>query len=366
LRKIEGLPTDDIIKFIGNTRIDVANAFPVKTYRKLVEQIAKLSYVNKDHLLFFRGQSEDYRNKGNSSTFYPTIYRGDYLQRREVIHKFDLLNEASRQLKESFANKGISGNQELARKRYIQWSILQHYSVCDTPLLDLTHSLRVACSFAQLFATDSKAYVFVFGLPYITNRISINSEHDLVNIRLLSISPPDALRPYFQEGFLAGTEDITIDYSSKDELDFNNRLIAKFEIPNERDFWGSGFSKIPHSVLFPKGDKVQKICEEIKLELKHELLPGELGDFMKEWTDLESVIMESAQMKGQKIYSIRNAINILTKSNKISQDFVISINKLHNFRNLVVHEPKKVTSSEIEENIREIRYLKVIFRNQTG
>ena len=62
-----------------------------------------------------------------------------------------------------------------------------------------------------------------FGLPYITNRISVNSEQDLVNVRLLSICPPDALRPYFQEGYLAGTDEVTTDYDSKDELDFTKR-----------------------------------------------------------------------------------------------------------------------------------------------
>lgn len=81
-------------------------------------------------------------------------------------------------------------------------------------------------------------------MPYYINRISYNSEQDLVNIRLLSISPPKALRPYFQEGFLVGTEDITYNYGNdKDELDLNNRLIAKFKIPNNTEFWGSEFKK---------------------------------------------------------------------------------------------------------------------------
>jgi len=47
-------------------------------------------------------------------------------------------------------------------------TILHHYSVCDTPSLDLTHSLRVACSFAQLSSRDARAYVFVLGLPYLS------------------------------------------------------------------------------------------------------------------------------------------------------------------------------------------------------
>lgn len=63
-------------------------------------------------------------------------------------------------------------------------------------------------------------YVYVFGFPYITNRISRNSEHDLINVRLLSICPPTALRPYFQEGYLAGTDEVTTNFDSKSELDF--------------------------------------------------------------------------------------------------------------------------------------------------
>ena len=71
---------------------------------------------------------------------------------------------------------------EVRRRRCIQWSILQHYEVCPTPLLDLTHSLRVACSFAFLNSEDADPLVFVFGLPYITNRVSINSEQDLISL----------------------------------------------------------------------------------------------------------------------------------------------------------------------------------------
>ena len=67
-------------------------------------------------------------------------------------------------------------------------------------------------------------YVYIFGLPYLFGRISINSEHDIVNVRLLSIAPPGALRPYFQEGYLAGTTDITTEYRTKTRLDFKNRL----------------------------------------------------------------------------------------------------------------------------------------------
>ncbi|WP_165041246.1 hypothetical protein [Dysgonomonas sp. ZJ709] len=133
-----------------------------------------------------------------------------------------------------------------------------------TPLLDFTHSLRVACSFAMIDNNTDKAYISAFGLPYLTNRISVNSEHDTINVRLLSICPPTALRPYFQEGYLIGTDGISNSYDTKGELDFNNRLVAKFEIPNNPSFWGDGFHQIPRNSLYPQNDPIEDICKQIK------------------------------------------------------------------------------------------------------
>ena len=149
MRTIEGSLPNDLKIHIGEDTIDKASPFNVKTYRELMRYIARLAYLNKDHLLFFRGQNSDYLNKAGASTFYPSIYRGDYLPYKEVLHRFDILNQASEKLVDEFKLDKIDGYPEIRRKKYIQWSILQHYEVCHTPLLDLTHSVRVACSFAQ-------------------------------------------------------------------------------------------------------------------------------------------------------------------------------------------------------------------------
>lgn len=68
---------------IETKEIAETEGYYITTYRDLVEQVANLSYINKEYLLFFRGQKEDYK-KANSrkSTFYPTIYR-DYLSEKE-------------------------------------------------------------------------------------------------------------------------------------------------------------------------------------------------------------------------------------------------------------------------------------------
>ena len=264
MREINGKLPQELLNDPDPGAIYKAPAHAVKTYRELMELAAKLAYSNKDHLLFFRGQDNDYKNKAGSSTFYPSIYRGR-LREEELTNRFEVLDQASKKLVEAFKSEVIDGSTEIRRKKYMQWSILQHYEVCDTPLLDFTHSVRVACSFAQLKNKNSLGYVYVFGFPYLTNRISRNSEHDLVTIRLLSICPSDALRPYYQDGYLAGTEDITEDYGDdKVQLDFKRRLIAKFEIPIGGDFWGEDLAVIPESVLYPENDQIEELCKGLR------------------------------------------------------------------------------------------------------
>jgi FRG domain len=274
---------------------------------------------------------------------------------REVRHRFDMLEQAARLLSEKFKSAGIEGHRELRQKRYIQWSILQHYEVVATPLLDLTQSLRVACSFAQLRSTDLECYVYVLGLPYITNRISLNSEHDIVIVRLLSICPPAALRPYFQEGYLAGTTDITSEFESKTELDFRNRLIAKFGIPRAQTFWGTGFDQIPETALYPRSDRI--LCSNLKAELRTELRPGELGEFIKAWANLEEQLLFMARRLTNRNVSVREAILALANKGILSSDAAQQLEALRNLRNAVVHRPGTVRTANLEESLGRIRNL---------
>lgn len=314
-----------------------------------MEHVARLAFANPDELLFFRGQAKDYQSKAGGTTLYPTIYRGDALPLQELNHRFEVLDGASKALVERFRKAKIDGHRELSHKRYIQWSVLQHYEVVDTPLLDITQSLRVACSFAQLRSSDPSCFVYVFGLPYLTNRISINSEHDLVNIRLLSICPPKALRPYFQEGFLAGTTDITSDFDSKTELDFRNRLIAKFAIPRARSFWGSGFDQIPETALFPRGDEILALCDEIKENMRDELKPGDLGSFVSAWSSLERQLLDQARRATERNVSTREAIIYLAKSGALDSDQAVLLDSLRRFRNQVIHKTEDVNRGALRE-----------------
>lgn len=334
-----------------------SQAYPITNYRQLVEQVAYLSYLNEDHLLFFRGQTQDYINKAGESTFYPSIYREENIRRQEIKHRFEILEYASHRLVELFREHKMEGHNDVKRKPYIQWSILQHCGVCHTPLLDLTHSLRVACSFAQQDSKKDIAFVYVFGLPYITNRITINSEHDIVNIRLISICPPLALRPHFQEAYLAGTTDITHDYSSKSELDFRFRLIAKFSIPNNPSFWGSGLSKIPESILYPKNDRVEKLCHGVEARLRANLLPGDMGIFLTEWTELEQSLIKRAKAQVSRPLSTRESIRLLFENRSLDESHAYRLDELRKFRNILVHEPKLIEPGSLHDHLQRLREL---------
>lgn len=347
MRNIKGVLTNELKNHTSNRTVGKDAGYKVHTFRGLVENVAKLAYTNKDYLLFFRGQSSDYKNSNGNSTFYPTIYRSDYLTQSELEYRFDRLNSASRLLIDLFKKNKIEGYTEIQRKKLIQWSIIQHYEVTETPLIDVTQSLRVACSFANLDNKNENAFIYVFGLPYYTNRISINSEDDLINIRLLSISPPQALRPYFQEGYLVGTDEITSNYNNKSELDLNNRLIAKFEIPNDPKFWGDYFHQIPRDALYPEKDLIKEICDEVKQNIIEDISSVNLGNYIKVWTDLEQKLINKAKRYISNTHFLRNSLYVLNKYEPQNSKLYEQVTIFRNFRNRVVHKPGTVSNKEI-------------------
>lgn len=357
-------PTLPAVLAKNHRTTDVAKGRPyrVDTYRELVRVVANLAYLNPDHLLFYRGQGVDYANKAGASTFYPSIYRTDPLPKNEIVSRFRRLKFQGQRLAQAFKTQGVSGAAEIAARELLQWSIIQHYEIGETPLLDVTHSLSVACSFAQDSRESERAYIYVFGLPHISNRISVNSEHDTINIRLLSICPPDALRPYFQEGYLLGTWDVTENYNDKTSLDFNRRLMAKFSIPTSSSFWGKGFGRIPRDLLYPDNDIVQCICSGIGANLAPDAGPDEVGSLLLAWQDIERILLSAAADRARQITSVHKAIQLLEKGHVISQESAQELDTLRQLRNSVVHGKGQLSSAEMDEVVSKIARLTKLLR----
>ena len=70
-------------------------------------------------------------------------------------------------------------------------------------------------------------------------------------------------RPYYQDGYVAGTFPHRRDSGFNGKLDFGHRLVAKFKLPKTR-FWSGNFRAFPDDALYPDADDVRGICDDIK------------------------------------------------------------------------------------------------------
>ncbi|MCE8027692.1 FRG domain-containing protein [Halomonas daqingensis] len=247
------------------TNKEIRESAPAKipNFRELVKSVARIANHNPDYSLFFRGQARDYKLNSGASSFYPTILRspGRSLTTKELEERYKRLDTCASQLLSKLEELDIDNINKLKKFPELTWSILQHYEVCETPLLDFTHSLRVAASFTLNDASDS-AYIFVFAFPYPNGTVSYSTEEELLNVRLLSACPYEALRPHFQEGYLLGSFPPRVN-KKQPFLYFGRRVIAKFEIP-KKSFWSEDFHEIPSTALYPPDDEIAAICAEIK------------------------------------------------------------------------------------------------------
>jgi hypothetical protein len=241
----------------------------VDTYDELVKDVAQILYRNRNLTLFYRGQNSDYKNEGKTTIMSSIFRKKDEDKRLMLKERFEILDQKVDGLKSVFKKQTLplAGTSLLSKYPEIAWSLLQHYEICDTPLLDLTHSLHVACSFAFDRNKGDTGIIYVLGMPWQTDAIGYNTYEELVNIRLLSVCPPQAQRPFFQEGYLAGPfPNYQLDHPDRvNQFDFARRLVAKFEIPmHSKDFWGTGFNRIPREKLYQDNDQVKKMCEQLK------------------------------------------------------------------------------------------------------
>lgn len=283
-----------VFTFFGRTKkaveastFDVRKGSPsvVTSYIELAERVAELQFRNPGHVLLFRGQAKDHKANGMTS-LRPSLFRDRY-GRSTVEHnasierKFRRLAEAERLLLEQYPVGRNTSNEMLfvQRVRIARWAIIQHYEMCQTPLLDLTHSLRIAASFASPAQTPkSTGYLFVIAVPQISGAVTVDVENGIQLVRLSAICPPNAMRPHLQEGYLIGEYPDLYHYGQKElyrieEVDFGHRLIAKFQLDLEQ-FWSSrDFPKIETAALLHEPDPFSSVANDIRKQARLQVPP---------------------------------------------------------------------------------------------
>lgn len=254
-----------------NKEILSSEPLRMDTYRKLVESVAQISFYNQDHNLFFRGQNEDFKDEEGKSTIFPTIYRPDE-NGLQIADRFKELEKFTNKLLKSFQNEPnrFAGTSNVIKYKELRWAIAQHYNIIDTPVLDLTHSLHVAASFALKDLEEGEyGVVQVLGLPNYNNTISYFTNEELSIIRLIAFGPPKASRLFMQEAYAVSPFPFTdlVRKVGREKFNFSRRLIAKFAIPNVSEFWGEGFSPIPDRLLLPDIDKFKDFLSPYMIDV---------------------------------------------------------------------------------------------------
>jgi len=248
------------------------NAAPeVTSFMELARRVAELQFMNRDHVLLFREQAADYLTTQNNSSLKPTLFRPDRGRKAPdaatLYPRFTHLSTAEELLLDRYRGKSIEMDR-LKRHRILRWAILQHYEICPTPLLDVTHSLRIAASFASQAGGES-AFVFVLGVPNLSGAITASAEAGLQIVRLSSVCPPAAVRPHIQEGYLLGEYPEIAASQQKAhyphfEIDFGRRLVAKFRF-NPHEFWkDDAFPMVERDALYPNNDPLCDLAQDIR------------------------------------------------------------------------------------------------------
>ena len=262
---------------ISCTAIRHANARQVNSFRELAKLISELQFMNRDMVLLFRGQPDDYKNRAENTTIKPKILRAIDSRKlptdTELQNRYEVLAIAEEELVNAYRSSNSAGSTRLRRQQILRWSILQHYEICETPLLDVTHSLRIAASFATKDADDI-AYVFVLGVPNLSGAITASADAGLQIIRLASVCPPSAVRPHIQEGYLLGEYPEMVGMSQKQhykhfEIDFGRRLVGKFSFA-PKSFWNASpdFPLITKSALYPEDDPLLTLKDKVMKKIK--------------------------------------------------------------------------------------------------
>ena len=254
---------------------------------ELAQRVAELQFRNPGHVLLFRGQSKDHQIKGASS-LRPSLFRDRYNRtvsehNASIERKFRRLEAAEKLLLRRYSEIRGDGDEMLfiQRSRIVRWAIIQHYEMCQTPLLDLTHSLRIAASFAsfcQPGARNCPGYLFVVAVPQISGAVTVDVESGIQLVRLSAVCPSSAMRPHLQEGYLIGEYPDLHQYNQKqlyriEEVDFGHRLIAKFQFDLNAIWSSPGFPAIDPGSLLNEPDLFLKVAHKIREDARRLVPP---------------------------------------------------------------------------------------------
>src|SRR5579862_5039005 len=96
----------------ANLAIRGAAGHRVKTYFEMAKKVAELQFLNREHVLLFRGQQVDYKSTKGNSSLKASLFRlsGKSVPTQGVLtDRFSTLRSAEFELLNRYAGKGFLG-----------------------------------------------------------------------------------------------------------------------------------------------------------------------------------------------------------------------------------------------------------------
>lgn len=262
---------------------ELLESMTINNFTELMDLVAFLAVMNKNHTLLFRGQTCDISplpsllrarwappGEAQGITFDLNRARNHYWKQLELVG--DLIYPVLR-------NEGLPRWRHMKYRSYARWAVIQHYELWPTPVLDFTTSLRIAASFAfGLKKHAAHGYLYIICTPRLRSdlmnlpsRVGDKPAESLLAFRLNSVCPPKARRPHLQDGALISSYPID---NPSDLMSTNNSLLsnlaAKVVLSNNGHFWSDEFPIHTEASLLPdvkQDELLQKLqsCIQFKL-----------------------------------------------------------------------------------------------------
>ena len=157
---------------------------------------------------------------------------------------------------------------------------------------------------------------------------------------------------------MAGTADVTTNFDNKTELEFRNRLIAKFAIPRAGRFWNAGFEATPRTALYPPKDRVEILCRDVIFRTREQdASASKMGQLLVEWARLEERLLPLARQMTERNVSVRDAIRALVRSGHIDDEIAAGLEEVRRVRNTVAHTPARVEEADVNQALKQLQSL---------
>jgi hypothetical protein len=240
----------------------------VSSYQDLMAKVMELAFYNENQVFLFKGRALGARSESDSLALKPSLFHPlkDRLATSRLVRRMLALSDAELKFFDLYKQAGLPGREELARTKLKRWALLEHFKVCRTPLLEVSHSLRVATSLATQTA-NSTGMVYVLGVPCLDGGTTFVRSGELQMLSMASIYPPPnhdvmAAHGYMLSEFSNISSFDVARFASDFDSNFSNRVVGKFKLTS--DFWLNA-SPAYTPLEFPRNEGVlEQIAREVK------------------------------------------------------------------------------------------------------